>query len=88
MNKGRSSLSKARSYKEIGDFWDTHNLSDFWDKTKEAKFEVDIESETTYYALDKTLSERIQAIARERGISADTLINLWIQEKLQEQKSC
>ncbi|MBE0425447.1 MAG: hypothetical protein IBX72_02220 [Nitrospirae bacterium] len=87
MNKGRSSLSKARSYKEIGDFWDTHNLSDFWDKTKEAKFEVDIESELTYYALDKTLSERIQAIARERGISADTLINLWIQEKLQEQKS-
>ncbi len=87
MNKGRSSLSKARSYKEIGDFWDTHDLSDFWDKTKEAKFEVDIESEITYYALDKTLSERIQAIARERGISADTLINLWIQEKLQEQKT-
>lgn len=87
MTKGRSSLSGAKSYKEIGDFWDTHDLSDFWDKTKEVKFEVDIESEITYYALDKTLSERIQATARERGISADTLINLWIQEKLQEQKS-
>jgi len=87
MNKGRSSLSKAKSYKEIGDFWDTHDLSDFWDKTKQAEFDVDIKSEITYYALDKTLSERIQAIAQKRGISSDTLINLWLQEKLQEQKS-
>lgn len=87
MNKGRSSLSKAKSYKEIGDFWDTHDLSDFWDKTKQAEFDVDIESEITYYALDKVLSERIQAIAQKRGVSADTLINLWLQEKLQEQKA-
>jgi hypothetical protein len=87
MNKGRSSLSKAKSYKEIGDFWDTHDLSDFWDKTKQAEFDVDIESEITYYALDKILSERIQAIAQKRGVSADTLINLWLQEKLQEQKA-
>jgi len=87
MNKGKSSLSKAKSYKEIGDFWDTHDLSDFWDKTKQAEFDVDIESEITYYPLDKTLSEQIQAIALRRGVSADTLINLWLQEKLQEQKA-
>jgi hypothetical protein len=79
--------NKAKSYKEIGDFWDTHDLSDFWDKTKQAEFDVDIESEITYYPLDKTLSEQIQAIAQKRGISSDTLINLWLQEKLQEQKA-
>ncbi|MBM4402757.1 MAG: hypothetical protein FJ044_05970, partial [Candidatus Cloacimonetes bacterium] len=44
MNKGRSSVSKAKSYKEIGDFWDTHDLSDFWDQTKKVDFEVDIKS--------------------------------------------
>jgi len=87
MSKDRSSLSKAKSYKEIGDFWDAHDLSDFWDQTKEAEFEVAIETEITYYALDKILSEQIQAIAQKRGVSADTLINLWLQEKLQEQKN-
>jgi len=87
MSKDRSSLSKAKSYKEIGDFWDTHDLSDFWGRTKEAEFEVAIESEITYYALDKILSEQIQAIAQKQGVSADTLINLWLQEKLQEQKT-
>jgi len=87
MSKGRSSLSKTKSYKEIGKFWDTHDLSDYWEETKKAEFEVDIESEMTYYALDNMLSEKIQAIAKKRGVSADTLINLWVQEKLREQKA-
>ena len=86
MSKGKNSLSKGKSYKEIGDFWDTHDLSDFWDKTKEAEFEVNIESETIYYALDKGLSEHVQKIAHKRGVSGDTIVNLWVQEKLQEQK--
>lgn len=57
MRKGRSTLSKAKSYKEIGDFWDTHDLSDLWDHTKKVEFDVDIRSEITYYSLDKKLAE-------------------------------
>ena len=34
-------------------FWDTHDLSDFCDKTKDANFDVEIKPETTYYAVDK-----------------------------------
>ncbi len=85
MSKGRSTVSKAKSYKEIGDFWDAHDLFDFWDQTQKVEFEVDIKSEITYYCLDKKLSEQVQSIAQKRGVSADTLINLWVQEKLQEQ---
>lgn len=87
MSKNKSSLSKARSYKEIGEFWDTHDLADFWDRTKSVKFKVDIESEVTYYALDNKLSEKIRSIAKKRGVSADTLLNLWVQEKLREQRA-
>ena len=86
MNKGKSSISKAKSYEEIGEFWDTHDLAEYWDQTKPAKFEVDIQSEVTYYAVDNELSTRIQASSRQRGISADTLLNLWVQEKLQMQQ--
>lgn len=83
MEKHKSSISQATSYKEIGAFWDTHDLADFWDKTKEVSFESAIESEVTYYAVDKILSEKIQEIAQKRGVTADTLVNLWVQEKLQ-----
>ena len=85
MTRGRSTLSKAKSYKEIGDFWDTHDLSDFWDQTKKVEFGVDIKSEIIYCSLDKKLAEQVQSIAQRRSVSADTLINLWVQEKLQEQ---
>ena len=86
MKKDSTTLSRAKSYKEIGEFWDNHDLSEFWDSTKAAEFDVNIESEITYYALDKNLSEKIKQIAHKRGISPDTLLNLWVQEKLQEQK--
>lgn len=87
METNKSTISKAATYKEIGDFWDSHDLADFWDQTKEVEFEVDIKSEVIYYPLDTRLSEQIQSIARKRGVTADTLINLWVQEKLYEQKT-
>ncbi len=86
MNKSKGSISKGKSYKEIGDYWDSHDLSDVWDKTQRVDFELSVESELTYYPLDKVLSDKIQSMARKRGVSADTLVNLWLQEKLMEQK--
>jgi hypothetical protein len=87
MRKYGSTISKAGSYKQIGEFWDTHDLADFWNQTRKTSFEVDIKSEVTYYSTDKKLAERVQSIAQKRGISADTLVNLWLQEKLQEQST-
>lgn len=84
MKRYKSSISKAKSYKEIGEFWDTHDISDSWNETKKAEFDVAIDSEMIYYAVDKTLSEKIQNLARKRGITPDTLLNLWVQEKIQE----
>jgi hypothetical protein len=41
--KGKSSISKARSYADIWKFWDEHDLSDFWEKTRRVKFDVVLE---------------------------------------------
>jgi hypothetical protein len=37
---GETSISQVRSLKEIGEFWDTHSLVDYWDQTHEVEFEV------------------------------------------------
>jgi hypothetical protein len=87
MRKYRSSISNTASYKKIGEFWDTHDLTEFWQQTRKASFDVDIQSEAVYYSLDKRLADQVQSLAIKRGISADTLVNLWVQEKLQEQKA-
>jgi len=83
----RSSISKAKSYWEIGEFWDTHDLTDYWDKTRSVEFDVNIESEVTYYAIDRKLSDALQKLSTQRGISPETLLNLWVQEKLTKDKN-
>jgi hypothetical protein len=84
MSEGRSSISQARSYREIAEFWDTHDLADYWDQTEPVEFEVDVQFEATYYALERQLSYRLARVADERGVSAETLLNIWVQEKLAE----
>ena len=82
----KSSVSKARTYTAMGDFWDTHDLSDFWDKTRPARAGVHLESEESFYGIQKGLSHAILRAAKERGVSPHTLINLWLQEKVQKLK--
>ena len=84
MSEGKSKISEARSYREIAEFWDTHDMTDYWDQTEPVEFEVDIQSEATYYALERQLSQELVKAADERGVSAETLLNIWVQEKLTE----
>jgi len=84
MSENKSSLSQARSYQEMGEFWDTHDVTEFWDATEPVEFEVDIQSEVRYCALESTLARKVSQIARRRGVSVETLVNLWIQERIGE----
>ena len=81
MRRG-SSISKATSYRDIGDYWDTHDLGEVWDQTRPVDFEVDIRAERVYCAVDRALADGVRTEAARRGVSLATLINLWIQEKL------
>ena len=67
MRRNRSSLSGASSYKEIGEYWDTHDLSEKWAETRKVEFDVAIESETVYCAIEKGFSEKVYSIAKKRG---------------------
>jgi metal-dependent HD superfamily phosphatase/phosphodiesterase len=86
MARNKSSISKASSYHEIAEFWDTHDLAEDWDKTRPVKFEVDVQSEATYYPVDNALSKKIRTAARKRGVTPETLLNLWVKEKLEEKR--
>ncbi len=85
MRRNKSSLSKAQSYKEIGEFWDSHDLTDYWEQTKPVKFEVEIESEATYFPVETRLSAKLVSLAKRQGVSPETLLNLWIQEKVKNE---
>jgi hypothetical protein len=82
-----TSISKARTLREIGDFWDGHDATDFEDGTYPVEFDVDVQTRRHYVAVDPDLLERLRREAHARGVSAESLINLWLQEHLTHQQA-
>jgi len=72
-------------YDQIADFWDEHSLADYWDQTEAADFEIDPNSRRRYLvALDPGLLQRVQKLARARGLSTESLVNLLLEQRLHE----
>jgi hypothetical protein len=80
-----TSISKARTLEEIGEFWDTHSLANYWDQTQEVEFEVTAPRKRRV-TLDPDIYTRIVSQAHARGVMLETLVNLWLSEKLSQRQ--
>ncbi|MBI2941196.1 MAG: hypothetical protein HYY04_12235 [Chloroflexi bacterium] len=69
---------------EAAEFFDTHDLADYWELTEETEFEVALRERRHLVAVDPELADRIMAEAHRRGLTTETLVNLWLSEKLHE----
>ena len=69
------------SIEEAAEFWDTHSLADYWDQTHEVEIEVHA-PRRQWVPLAANLSLQAAERARREGVSVETLVNLWIAEKL------
>jgi hypothetical protein len=78
-----TSISEASNLEEIGEFWDMHSLDDYWEQTQEANFELRA-ARRRRNTLDPSVYEQVEAAARMRGILPETLVNLWLQDRLRE----
>jgi hypothetical protein len=73
-----------KSIEEAGEFWDSHDLTDYLEQTKEVKIETNIQRRVFLTALEPTLAQQLTEIAHKQGISTETLINVWLKEKVEE----
>ena len=76
-----SSISKASNYEQIGEFWDTHDFTEFDDDTPDIQFNI-----SCAISIEPGLFASVESQAKKRGIAVETLVNLWILEKLIETK--
>jgi len=70
------------SLAEAAEFWDTHDLADYADQTQEVDVDVKIDRRVFLTALEPDLARKVSAYAVKRGVRAETLINVWLSEKL------
>jgi len=73
------------SYEEMAEFWETHSLADYWDQTEPATFDVAPDARRRYLvAIDREVLVRVQQLARARGVSIESLVNLLLEQRLRE----
>jgi len=86
MGKSKSRpVPKFTSLDKLVEFFDTHDMGEYWDNMPEAHFDIDISRRTHLFALDDDLAERVTAIAKAKRIPSKTLIDEWVKEKVLEQ---
>jgi hypothetical protein len=83
MPANKSSVSKANSPEKMGEFWDKHDFNEFDDLNA-----PDVETRVSAaIPIEPDLLSDIEELAHQRGIKAETLVNLWLKEKVVETKA-
>jgi hypothetical protein len=85
--KDRDPIPEFETLEEIAEFWDEHSTADYDDLTHEVQFEIKLRhraGEEQSIRLVPELSDMIQTLAQMRGVSVETLVNVWLTEKVHE----
>ncbi len=79
---GPSASGPSASIEEIIEFWDTHSTADYEDEMEDVSFEIDLREEVFMVALAPELGNLLGREAKARGVTTETLVNLWLAERL------
>ncbi len=75
-----SSISQADTEEKIGEFWDVHDFTEFDNPARaDVRFEI-----ACTVPIEVELFAALEKQAQQRGVQVETLINLWLQQKLNE----
>lgn len=77
-------VPRFRSLDELVEFFDTQDMGDYLKDMPEAKFDVNIKRRAHLFALDAELASKLTEIAKTKQTSAESLINTWLKEKIQQ----
>lgn len=79
MDASKTSISQASSDEAMAEFWDSHDFVDYDTDAPDVAVEV-----TCRVPIEHELYEAIEAAAGRQGLHVETLVNLWLHEKLIE----
>lgn len=87
MSKQRKNIPKFKSEEQERAFWETHDSTDYLDWTKAQQVilpNLKPSTKTISLRLPQHLLDSIKAAANARDVPYQSLIKVWLQEKLHE----
>lgn len=76
----KENIPENMTIEDASEFWDTHSVADYLSHI--VQFEYRPEEQITFVAIANDLLLQLEKQARKQGASIETLINLWIKERL------
>lgn len=83
-SKAREAIPVGGTVQEMIEFFDTHDMGDYWDDLPDAQFDVDLETKRHMVEIDKEILIRLAQIAHAKRMTSKALINSWLLEKIGE----
>ena len=84
--KRKEPIPEFKSREEEAAFWDTHDVADYWDDFAPVDIAFQLEKpkeENIVVRVQKPVKDRLERIARRKGLNISSLTRMWIMEKLQ-----
>lgn len=78
------------SYEEEANWWDTHDITEFEDETEDVEIVFELHKprdETLVLRLQKQIKDRLENVARSKGLNVSSLARMWLMEKLQASRN-
>ena len=76
-------IPQTDSIRELAEFWDTHDLTDFEDELEEVTEPVFERQKAVQVVLPARDAETLESLARSQGLDSGQLIRTWVLEKVQ-----
>jgi predicted DNA binding CopG/RHH family protein len=84
--KSKERIPQFKDRDEEAQWWDTHDIADYWDEFTPVDIEFQLEKpkeENIVVRVQKPIKDRLEQIARRKGLNISSLTRMWIMEKLQ-----
>jgi len=88
MKKSKSRIPKFKDEDEEFEFWSTRDSTEFFSETEEVNERLEVSKtrkKRITMLLEPKLKAQLQKIAEEKGIGYQTLIQMWLKEKVNEE---
>lgn len=81
-----SSISQSRTLEEMAEFWDTHSTADYDHLTYEVEMTFEPSARRSSVGIEAELLTNLRQVAIERRVTVQTLVNVWLTQRLEQLK--
>ncbi len=78
----KAELPKTDSIRELADFWDSHDVTDFEEALEEVTEPIFERGVTVNVPLESHQVQAVEQMAHAKGVSREDLIRAWVLQKL------